>query len=234
MRYIFPNFQAMTDYRLSARMVFPALFTVWLCTGSLLTGCGGGDAGPQLDSNAVSLPDPVTYADFLAEFKVQQAPCVIPDDRIDPASTPVVGVDYLDTFVVGDERIFPPSENAALKFYTRIESDRPYDILCFIEFKIDGLHYHLATLDSNHKLIDRREIAFKLTGENFTHTKTARIDNQLNIAAESTREEIYVPRTEAEIRDQRNPVQRSTQTTNELITISREGKFVVRQAAERL
>lgn len=201
---------------------------------TLLTGCGSKDDGHVEDSVTVKIPDPVTFAGFLKEFQAQKLPCVIPDERLDVEKLTIVKVEYQDSFVIGSGKIFPSNEASAYMFYKRIETELPFHIVSFVEFRSDGLHYHLVTIDSTHKMLDRREVAFHLKGANFSHIKNARIDSRMTITTESVREEIYVPRSEAEIRDRRNPVQRTRQTATEVLAIGTDGKFIVRQASERL
>lgn len=210
-----------------------ALVVAGLCiTGP---GCTPSPTTAVADTTMPEPPKPKTFTDMLGEFKAQEPNCVLPDERYkDSAATPV-GVDYHAPFVVGPDKIFPATELAGYKFYTRIKTRQTaFELVSFIEFRPDGSHYHLVTLTPEGKLIDRREVAFNLVGENFTHTKTAWIDNDLVIVSTDEREEIYVPKSRSEIRSNANPVQRSKRTGKETLAITPEGKFVVRQAQERL
>jgi hypothetical protein len=201
-------------------------------------GCGSGPnrVDAQLDSlQNVKPPSPKTFNDFLAQFKVQKAPCAIPDEAIKATDQPTVGIDYYDTYVVGPQKIFPASAGSAYKFYTYIRTDKPFHLVSFVEYKEDGLHYHLVTLtkDTVLKLIDRREVAFNVAGASLTHTKQARIDGMLVIDIQDMREEIFVPQTENEIRDRNNPVQRTIKNSTEKIILNEQGKFIIQQAGER-
>lgn len=209
-----------------ARRIFgPAAVAVAVGLSLLSSGC-------EQPATAASKADSLAKASIrtldglIGSFRALPLPTAIPSASIDVANQEVIDQGYLDLAVIGTGRLFETKPDGALIFYSKLTYTGRFIPLVIAVQQADGIHYHLCTLSTEGKAIDRKEIAFNIVAKNLEGARTANIGADLRITMnERTRNFSVLTPEQMKALGATSVVRESISTRTEVFQVSADGKI---------